>query len=389
MSRPQLYLIDANAFCYRAYYALKGLATSYGQPTNAIFGFINFLNKILKQNKPEYLGVCFDVSRDTFRQRKFPEYKMQRPPMPEGLITQIPVIKQIIQAYGIVLYEKAGFEADDLIASLVKKARQNDLDVTIISPDKDILQLVNEHTVVFSPYKDKGTIYDSEGVQGRFAIKPSQMIDFISLAGDAADNIPPVKGIGEKTAIRLIQDFDSIDGILANLEKIKPQRLQQALRENIEKISLNRSIVKLKEDIKLEFDLDKLKLKDPDNSALYKIFRQLEFRSLLRALSCEDNPARIAISTQGEGFAAGMNRVKGLCEFRDIKELILIYGNEQLAFFAVKEKIFAELGDGDFTDQARDILNNPKIKKIGHNLKELKIRLARRKARLEGLYFDT
>ena len=169
-----MYLIDATAFCYRAFYALPGLATSSGQPTNAVYGFINILNKILKEKKPQYMAVCFDVSRKTFRSEKFADYKIQRPPMPEGLSSQIPLIKQVVAAYGLSIFEKEGFEADDILAALSKLAKSQGLPVTIISSDKDILQLVDDKTTVFSPYKDAGVLYDVEKVRERFGVSPSQ-----------------------------------------------------------------------------------------------------------------------------------------------------------------------------------------------------------------------
>ena len=155
MAKNKLYLIDATAFCYRAFHGLHSLSTSFGQPTNAIYGFIRILKKILKEKKPDLLAVCFDISRDTFRQKKFSDYKIQRPPMPDGLSSQIPLIKEIISAYGISIFEKEGFEADDIIATIAKKTMGKGLAVTIVSSDKDLLQLVDEDTVVFSPYKDK------------------------------------------------------------------------------------------------------------------------------------------------------------------------------------------------------------------------------------------
>lgn len=162
MSKKRLFLIDATAFCYRAFYALPVLNTSFGQPTNAVYGFINILHKILKEHKPEYLAACFDVSRKTFRQEKFAEYKIQRPPMPDGMSSQIPLIKQVISAYGIPIFEKEGFEADDIIATLSDKAKKNGLATTIVSSDKDILQLVDDSTEVFSPYKNEGQLYDAK-----------------------------------------------------------------------------------------------------------------------------------------------------------------------------------------------------------------------------------
>jgi DNA polymerase-1 len=169
MAEKRVFLIDATAFCYRAFYAIGGLATSFGQPTNAIYGFLNMLNKILKERKPEYLAVCFDVSKDTFRKEKFKEYKIQRPPMPDGLSSQIPFIKEIIAAYNIAIFEREGYEADDVIASLAKTAKEKGIATTIVSSDKDILQLVDEHIAVFSPYKDEGIIYDHKKVRRRTA----------------------------------------------------------------------------------------------------------------------------------------------------------------------------------------------------------------------------
>ncbi|MFH1338232.1 MAG: DNA polymerase I [Candidatus Omnitrophota bacterium] len=384
----RLLLIDATAYCYRAFYALRGLSTSFGQPTNAIYGFVNFFNKILKQENPEYLGACFDVSRDTFRQREFAKYKIQRPPMPDDLAGQIPIIKQIIRAYGIAMYEKAGFEADDLLATLTRKARKAGMDVVIISSDKDILQLVDENVKVFSPYKDKkGTLYNSKRVREQFGIEPSQMIDFISLTGDPADNIPPVKGIGEKTAARLIRDYKSIEGILDNLEKIKPQRLQEALKESSQQIMLNRSLIKLREDVELDFDLGKLKLGEPDYFVLRNIFRQLEFRSLLENLP-QSSSAGAVEGAESARESADASTIKKIVSDGG-KELVLTHRDDRLAIFAAEKKIFAEFNDRDLNDDVLSILSNPGIKKIGHNLKELKVKLAKRKIRLDGLYFDT
>src|SRR3990167_3032666 len=190
MAGKCLYLIDATAFCYRAFYALRGLSTSFGQPTNAIYGFVNILQKILKEEKPVYLGVCFDVSRATFRQKKFNDYKIHRPPMPEDLVSQIPLIKEVVSAYGIAIVEKEGFEADDLIATLAEKAKAGGFSTLIVSSDKDILQLVDDDTLVFSPHQEKDVLYDRKKVQERFALPPESIPDIIALMGDTADNIP-------------------------------------------------------------------------------------------------------------------------------------------------------------------------------------------------------
>lgn len=201
MAKENLFLIDATAFCYRAFYALSGLSTAAGQPTNAVYGFLNILNKILKEQKPDYIICCFDVSRDTFRLQKFAQYKMQRPEMPDGLSSQIPIIKEIISAYGIPISEKKGFEADDIIAELARKAAAKKMRVTIVSSDKDILQLVNSRISVFNPYKDNGVLYDTEKVKESFGVSPEMTADIIALMGDDADNIP-----GSRVSVRKPQE---------------------------------------------------------------------------------------------------------------------------------------------------------------------------------------
>ncbi|MFC1593084.1 DNA polymerase I, partial [Candidatus Omnitrophota bacterium] len=261
------------------------------------------------------------------------------------------------------------------LARLAKKA---ELNVMIISPDKDILQLVDEQTVVFSPYKDKGVVYDSKKIEECFGIKPEQIVDFISLAGDSADNIPSLRGIGEKTAMKLIRDFPSVDDILANIDQIKPPRLQETIREGVEQIKLNRSIVRLKDDLELEFDLEALKLRDPDYAALHKIFRYLEFKRLLAGLPLE-----------GTASAGEEKQSKTISELHNKQELILTYGNEEIAFLDTTGKIFSKCRMDELSQDALGILADPAVKKIGHNLKDLKVKLARRNVRLEGLFFDT
>ena len=273
MTKPKLFLIDATAFCYRAFYAIASLSTSSGQPTNAIYGFINMLNKILKEKKPQFLAACFDVSRDTFRLKKFAEYKIQRPPMPDELSGQIPLIKEIISAYGISIFEREGCEADDIIATLAKRAKEEGISTTIVSSDKDILQLVDEDITVFSPYKDEGILYDEKKVSERFGIGSERIPDIIALMGDDADNIPGVPGIGEKTAAALIKEFGSIEKLLMNIDKIKSEKIKTAIEGNIETIKLNKELAVLDNKIGLDFNLGKLKLSEPDYHELFRLFK--------------------------------------------------------------------------------------------------------------------
>ncbi len=379
MGKKRLYLIDATAFCYRAFYALTKLSTSFGQPTNAIYGFIKMLNKILKNNNPDYLGACFDVSRQTFRTKKFAEYKIQRPPMPDELSSQIPFIKQIVSAYGITILEKEGFEADDVIATMVRLAKKEGLGVTIISSDKDILQLVDEDAVVFSPYKDEGVTYDEKMVIERFGTGPKMISDIIALMGDDADNIPGVPGIGEKTAIGLIKKFGSLDGLLHNLKDLDKEKIRKSISDNLDKIKLNKELAVLDSDIDIDFDLDKLRAGRPDISELAKLFRHLEFRTLLNDLPPEEEGAKkIAVELCND------DRLSEI--IRDGEELLLYGNNLEDMVFSGHGKIFRVDKAGEGLEK---MLADPKINKVSHDLKKIKTSLAKDGISLGGLYFDT
>ncbi|MDD5432799.1 MAG: DNA polymerase I [Candidatus Omnitrophica bacterium] len=379
MSDKRLYLIDATAFCYRAFYALSGLATSLGQPTNAIYGFVGILNKILKDNKPDYIAVCFDVSRDTFRQKKFADYKLNRPPMPDGLKSQLSFIKDIVRAWGLTIFEKEGFEADDIIATLAKKAKEHHLPVTIVSSDKDILQLVDENVLVYSPYKDTGTLYDNKKVLERFEIEPKQIADVITLMGDSVDNIPGVPGIGEKTAVSLVKEFGSSEELLKNIDKVKKEKIREALKENIERVKINKELVLLDKNVDLKFDLNLLKVSQPDSKELVKLFKALEFRKFIKDLSLENDLP--------EDVLVNLLKDKELREYVSCVDELVLFGNsiDDLVFFAREEFFRVEA----FGENIKQLLSDPRVKKIGHDLKKLKILFANNGIILEGINFDT
>ncbi|MFC1658239.1 DNA polymerase I [Candidatus Omnitrophota bacterium] len=379
MSKRRLYLIDATAFCYRAYYALKGLATSFGQPTNAIYGFIGILNKILKEKNPQFMAVCFDVSRDTFRLKKFAEYKIQRPAMPDGLVSQIPLIKEIVSAYGIAMYQKLGFEADDVIATLSQKAKQKGLPVIIVSSDKDILQLVDEDTHVFSPYKDEGMLYDRDKVRQRFGVGPEAIPDIIALMGDDVDNIPGVPGIGEKTAAELIGEFGSLEKLLNNVDKIKKEKAKKAILQNLEKIRLSKELAVLDGNMDIDFELDELKIKKPDPKELFRLFKYLEFKKFIKDLGLkEEAPKPVEVVPLADGELSGL--------LGSADELILYGEDAQNLVFYSKDKFLRADKTGP---QLKGILADPAIKKISHDLKRLRISLANDKLVLKGMHFDT
>lgn len=355
------------------------MSTSYGQPTNAVYGFLNILNKIIKRDSPLFMAACFDVSRDTFRSKKFAEYKLQRPPMPDDLKSQIPIIKEIILAYGIKIIEKEGFEADDIIATLSRKAKKESIPVTIVSSDKDILQLVDDNTEVFSPYKDSGVSYNKETVVEKYGVKAEQITDIIALMGDSVDNIPGVPGVGEKTASELIKEFGSLKNLLLNIENIKKEKIKQSIASNIDTLKLNMELVLLDNDVDLEFDQKDLKIKEPDYKKLFEIFKRLEFRKML-----ENLPVPADEKPKQEVAQINKNRLEG--SLKNIEELYLLGDNlERLVFSNGRECFCLE----NIDNAMKAALADPKIKKIGHDLKKIKVFLAREDIVLEGLYFDT
>ncbi len=277
-------MFDATAFYYRAFYALQGLSTSSGLPVGAVYGFINMLNKVLKSGKVGSVVLCFDVSRKTFRSEKFAEYKIQRPPMPEGLVSQLSLIREAVSAYRFRVCELQGYEADDLLAALSKKASAAGISTVIVSPDKDILQLVDGHTLVLNPYKGRGVLYDAAAVEKDFGVSPCFVPQVLALMGDQSDNIPGVPGIGQKTAVALLKEHGSLEEILAHPERIKQEKIRNAVAAGGDMIRLNLELVTLDGSAPVELEPEAYRITEPDYGKLRELFTRLEFRSLLKTL---------------------------------------------------------------------------------------------------------
>ncbi len=286
MLDAKLCLIDANSLVYRAFFAVKAaLATSGGQPTNAVFGFLRMVRRILDDVEPEYLAVCFDVGKVTHRTERFAAYKQQRPPMPDPLVSQLPWIRQIVKAYRFALFEKEGFEADDVIATLCHKMGKKFRKVVIVSSDKDILQLVGPRVEVYNPYKEEGLVFTSEVVEEKMGVAPQRIRDLIALMGDASDNIPGVKGIGAKTALDLLKEFKDVDDLLRRRDRIGREAVRRALEEGEASLTLSRELATLRTDVPVDVQIEKLKIGEPDTAALWDLFTRLEFRGMLNELA--------------------------------------------------------------------------------------------------------
>ena len=300
----KLFLLDAYALIYRAYYAfLKApRINSKGFNTSAILGFVNTLEDILTNEKPTHIGVAFDPKGGTFRHELYKEYKAQREETPEVIRESVPVIKQILEAYRIPVLEVAGFEADDVIGTLSKKADEKGITTYMMTPDKDYCQLVTEKALIYRPrYGNKGyEIMGPQEVKQKYGLDSTcQVIDMLGLMGDSSDNIPGCPGIGEKTAVKLITEFGGIDGLLANTDKLKGA-LKEKVEGNVEQIKFSRLLATIRTDVPIDLDMESLKFEGPDEQKLYSIFEDLEFRTLMNRVRSKQSAPTLFPETQAE-----------------------------------------------------------------------------------------
>ena len=300
----KLFLLDAYALIYRAYYAfLKApRINSKGFNTSAILGFVNTLEDILTNEKPTHIGVAFDPKGGTFRHELYKEYKAQREETPEVIRESVPVIKQILQAYRIPVLEVAGFEADDVIGTLSKKADEKGITTYMMTPDKDYCQLVTERALIYRPrYGNNGyEIMGPQEVKQKYGLDSTcQVIDMLGLMGDSSDNIPGCPGIGEKTAVKLITEFGGIDGLLANTDKLKGA-LKEKVEGNVEQIKFSRLLATIRTDVPIDLDMESLKFEGPDEQKLYSIFEDLEFRTLMNRVRSKQSAPTLFPETQAE-----------------------------------------------------------------------------------------
>lgn len=282
----KLFLLDAYALIYRAYYAFikNPRINSKGLNTSAILGFVNTLEEVLNKEHPTHIGIAFDPAGPTFRHEAYPEYKAQREETPEGIRTAVPIIKDIIRAYKIPILEMPGFEADDVIGTLATQAgNHEDIETYMMTPDKDYGQLVSERVKIYRPkFGDKEfEVMGIKEVTEKFDISsPSQVIDMLGLMGDSSDNIPGCPGVGEKTASKLINEFGSIENLLEHTELLKGA-LKTKVESNREMITFSKFLATIKTDVPIELDMEALKVEEPNLEKLQILFEDLEFRSLL------------------------------------------------------------------------------------------------------------
>lgn len=281
--KARLFLIDGMSQVYRAFYAIRRLNNSQGLPTNAVFGFITMLRRLVEQEQPHYLGVAFDPPGPTFRHQQYEEYKANRKPTPPDLILQIPYVKAFCQAMNIPVLERPGYEADDVIGTLATKAEAIGLDCVIVSLDKDMCQLVNPRVRLLDT-RQEYIYYDRQKVIEKMGVPPEKIIDLLSLWGDSSDNVPGAPGIGEKGALELLRQFANLEDCLLHWEKVQKKSYRESLRDHVDLIRQSRELVTIQKDLPIELDLERLVVGPPNYNELSSLYQDLGFQSLLPSL---------------------------------------------------------------------------------------------------------
>ncbi len=400
----RLFIIDGHSYIYRAYYAIRNLSTSSGFPSNAVFGFANMLIKVIKEKQPDFLALAFDPKGPTRRHIEFKDYKAHRPPMPRDLVPQIPYIHKLVQAFRIPVFMQEGQEADDVIATIARRAVESGLEVVVVTGDKDMLQLVGPYISVYDSLKEKN--YGPAEVSERFGVQPSRVVEVMGLMGDSADNIPGIPGIGEKTAQMLIREHGTIESVLAHAHEIKRPKLRQSLLENADLARLSRDLAVLHSDIPLDFDLSQLSLKEPDAPSLLSIFRELEFTSLLKLVA--PAPSQAAV-------------YRTVLSVQDLEDLLLdLQGKPEISIDTETTSLDAMSADlvgmsfsvqpgaawylpvghaypgapvqierGRAIEKLRPLLEDGTVGKVGQNLKYDMLVLRRAGVEVAGVAFDT
>ncbi|MFL5628151.1 MAG: DNA polymerase I [Ktedonobacteraceae bacterium] len=304
--RKKLVLIDGHAMIHRAFHAVPELSTSSGEPVNATFGFTSMLMKALSEEKPAYIAMTFDRPAPTFRHHHYAEYKAHRPTLPDNMRPQFKRIHDMVEAFGIPIYEKDGYEADDVLGTLAVQANQQGVETIIYTGDMDTLQLVNEHVTVKVAKRGitEITEYDEEGVKARYGFEPAKLPDFKGLVGDKSDNIPGVPGIGEKTASKLIADYGSLEGVIAHIDELKPKE-QKLLREHAEQARESKYLATIVCDAPVQLDLERCRIEHLNRDNVLSIFRELEFRTMVEKVRALFRQLGIASPDQEDDESSG------------------------------------------------------------------------------------
>lgn len=396
-----LYLIDGNSYVYRAFFAIKGLTNSKGFPTNAIYGFTNMLLKIIREKKPDGIVVSFDSPAPTERHRMFEAYKAQRPETPGELVQQLPHIRKMIAAFNIKIFEAPGYEADDLLCTIAKRAENEGANVFIVTSDKDMLQIVDQRIKIYDPVKDR--VLDEEYVKEKFGVGPERVTEFMALTGDAVDNIPGVKGIGEKTARELLLSFRDLEELLNHPEKIKKEKLRALIAENADMVRLSKQLATIDTSVPLDIDVNDFAVREPDWPALLTLFRRFEFGSMMKMIPSAKSERHYETILSIEKFKNLLSSVHAPFAFdleatgRDpLRDSIvgLAVSRERggayyMPFSHSYQNAPEQMDKREALKAASGIFENADIPKIGHNLKYDIEMLRQEGLEVRGKLYDT
>lgn len=418
---PKILLLDANALIHRSYHALPPLSTPAGEQVNAVYGFAAALLKAIKDEKPEYAVACFDASKETFRSEIYKDYKAHRKESDEALTLQFPRVRQIVEVLNMPLFAQKGVEADDLIGSLSVIAAEQGLQSVIVTGDNDALQLVNDSTSVYSLRRGvtDTLTFNRRGVYEKLGIFPEQVIDYKALAGDSSDNIPGAPGIGPKTAVDLLQKYETLEGVYQHLHELK-DRTKQILTDNKEQVLMSQRLATIRRDLKIDLDLSAADVTNFDFTRVVTLFHELDFKSLLTKLPQANPTAQgelfsstntkkevikieptlpweaVTTITRWEELATELQRQPLLVidtETVDVDgELIGVafaWGASNGAYLPVGPAYPGGLPLEKVRDSLQEVLGNPKVKKVGHNIKYDLLALTRAGLRVENVFADT
>lgn len=391
----RLFLIDGTSYAYRAFYAIRSLSTSQELPTNAVYGFLIMLRRLLEVERPDYLAVAFDLKGPTFRHEQYQDYKAHRKPMPDSLVTQLPMIRELLAAYRVPVFECAGFEADDVLGTLARQSVAGGLETYVVTADKDALQLIGPRLTVYRLEGQDRMLIDAEQVKAKWGVGPDRLVDLFSLCGDETDAVKGIPGIGRKRAVELITQYGSLDQLLEQVQSVEPPARRQALLDHREQIALNRMLVTIRTDVPVALDLHALRCQPADDAKLYALFRQWEFKRLVKDVAPAAEAAapwtRIAGATALKTLIA---RAHGPVAVQPVWQALLpgqVSG--QLAGCALScgqdDAAYVDFSAPEAVKALTPLLADPAVEKVGHDLKSLRRGLAKAGLALAGDTFDT
>ncbi len=392
----KIMLLDGNSLINRAFYAMPLLTDKNGEFTNGVYGFLNIFFKFMDEEKPEYCAVCFDVHQPTFRHLEYKEYKGTRKGMPKELVSQMPILKKVLEAMNVKICEMGGYEADDLLGTFARRADSLGIEPVIISGDRDLLQLATDTVKIRIPKTKSGNTvvedYDAKGVMEVYGVTPKEFIDVKALMGDSSDNVPGVPSIGEKTAIKIIQEYKTVEKAIENADKIKPKKASENLISYKEQALMSKWLVTINTDVPYEMDLEEARLKDVFNEEAYRLFRHYGFKSMLSRFDTksvqEKTKAEYTLITdrkKAERFIADVNpfekcAYKIIEENNDIVAVSITSEANKAAVIRLEEKELLSVLKGFFEDQEL---------KIAHNGKKDIVMLRRKGIEIDHILFDT